>query len=233
MRRGDAYTLSYAAAVCLVSSLLLSAAASGLRDRQARMAEADRQFHVLRVFRAQVLDARGRRIAPPEIRALYARHVEREEVDPRTGAPAPGAPGALETFRWVEDGRVAGHAIPVGGAGVWGPIRGYLAVDGAGERILDLTFYRHQETPGLGGEIEREEFLRGFRGRRLFGEDGRLRSVAVAKGRAGERAREDAATLVVDGISGATLTGRAVGEFLTRDLAGYEAALRAWREAGR
>jgi len=225
-KKSDSYILIYAAAICMAASVLLAAASAGLRQRQNRMAELDRKFNVLKAFQIDLADDAGRRIADAEIERLYAAHVRETIVDAASGEAMPdrtsadippadlAAGRALQLFHWVENGESTKYAFPVSGKGLWSTIYGYLAVDRTLSEIIGITFYRHGETPGLGGEIEQPWFQEQFKGRRLF-DGGEPRPVVVAKGKAPPDAAADPARVVVDGISGATLTGNGVTGFLT------------------
>ncbi len=240
-KHGDVYTVLYAAGVCVVCSLALALAAAGLRPRQERMVELDRRFNVLKAFGAPMTDAAGRRLPAAEIERLYDEHVRERVVEADTGRVVEGrtprdlSPSEiaesrlLPLYEWVEGDRAERYAFPVSGKGLWSTIYGYLALDGNLERIVGLTFYKHGETPGLGGEIESEAFQSQFRGRRLIGPEGPF-PIVIAKGPAAETDRAAEDRLVVDGISGATLTGRGVMEFLNRDIRSYAAFFRTRRE---
>jgi len=81
--------------------------------------------------------------------------------------------------------------------------------------VKGITFYKHGETPGLGGEIEKKWFQENFIGKKIFNDGGKLMSVSVAKGKAMDENHE------VDGISGATITSKGVSDFLKNDLLRY------------
>ena len=53
---------------------------------------------------------------------------------------------------------IKGYAFPVSGPGFWGPVFGMVAVDERAEKVIGLAFYRHSETPGLGGRITEDWF---------------------------------------------------------------------------
>jgi|YNPMSStandDraft_1061717.scaffolds.fasta_scaffold51241_2 Na+-transporting NADH:ubiquinone oxidoreductase subunit C len=226
------YVLAYAAGVCLTASVALTTLAVGLRARQEQMAELDRKFNVLKALHAPVEPAPGRRAPASTIEEIYARNVRPAWWDPATSMVGTSSPHAtaMPLYQWIESGRVTRVAIPVSGKGLWSTIYGFMALDPTGSEILGITFYRHGETPGLGGEIEQPWFQRQFEGRRLRGPDGRRLPIVIAKGRASKAEREDPNRVVVDGISGATLTGRGVMEFLNRVLDLYEPCFRAMRK---
>jgi Na+-transporting NADH:ubiquinone oxidoreductase subunit C len=90
-------------------------------------------------------------------------------------------------------------ALPFEGRGVWGPIKGYLALASDMRTIKAITFYFHEETPGLGGEISTPLFTGRFPGKKIVGADG---EPAFHVRRLGASQQNE-----IDGISGATLTG--------------------------
>jgi Na+-transporting NADH:ubiquinone oxidoreductase subunit C len=233
MRNTNAYTLIYAAGICLVSSLLLSVTASGLKAQQERMSESDRKFNVLKALQTEVYRPDGGRIGVEAIEAIFREHVAEVRYDEKTGGVVEservGSSQGLPVFQWSEGGRVTRYAIPVSGAGLWGPIFGYLALNRELDTVIGVTFYRHAETPGLGGEIEKDSFTRGFSGQKVF-ENGVLRPVEVVKGRVVDRYPAGAPCVAVDGISGATLTGRGISQFMTDDLKSYERIFSALRK---
>ena len=50
------------------------------------------------------------------------------------------------------------YIIPLYGAGLWGPIWGYLSLNEDGSTIYGAYFDHQGETPGLGAEITKEAF---------------------------------------------------------------------------
>ncbi len=117
---------------------------------------------------------------------------------------------------FAEDGKtLVGYAFPLYGPGFWGPLHGMVGVDPQLERVIGVSFYRHSETPGLGGRITEAWFRDQFAGKRLLprGKEGKYFSF-VPPGTA--RAQGD-----LDAITGATGTSRAVDRLLDENLKGY------------
>ncbi len=106
-----------------------------------------------------------------------------------------------------DDGAVERTVLPVRGMGLWGTMFGYLAISGDLVSAEGIAFHRHQETPGLGGEIENPRWRAQWEGLRLFDDEGRP-AVEVVKSRAPEGT--DARQRQVDMLAGATLTSRGV-----------------------
>jgi Na+-transporting NADH:ubiquinone oxidoreductase subunit C len=104
-------------------------------------------------------------------------------------------------------GAVETVVLPVRGYGLWGTLYGYLALDSDFETVAGIGFYQHQETPGLGGEVENPRWKAQWPGVELFGPEGQP-AVELVKGKApeGSPAREHQ----VDALSGATMTSRGV-----------------------
>ena len=90
--------------------------------------------------------------------------------------------------------------IPVKGYGLWSTLYGFIAIEADGNTISDITFYEHNETPGLGGEVENRGWQQVWHGKKLFNDAGEP-AFTVAKGKASADSVHD-----VDGLAGATLT---------------------------
>jgi len=108
------------------------------------------------------------------------------------------------------------YIIPVRGKGLWGPIWGYIALKGDMNTVFGASFDHKGETPGLGAEINTDEFEKQFAGKKVFDKTGKFVSVKVVKGGA---APEDLHG--VDAISGGTITSNGVTEMLKRTIAYY------------
>lgn len=93
------------------------------------------------------------------------------------------------------------------GKGLWSTLYGYLALDRDLVTVAGIVFFQQGETPGLGGEIANPRWQALWRGKRAYDEQGKV-AIEVVKGTVAPdspRARHQ-----VDGLSGATLTTRAV-----------------------
>jgi Na+-transporting NADH:ubiquinone oxidoreductase subunit C len=88
---------------------------------------------------------------------------------------------------------------------------GYLALAADGQTVTGLRFYSHAETPGLGDKIDDPEWLELWVGKQLYDEDGAA-GIEVIKGPV--PAGSPAIDYQIDGMSGATLTGRGVSNLV-------------------
>ena len=111
--------------------------------------------------------------------------------------------------------------IPISGKGLWSTLFGYFALEMDLNTVIGITFYKHGETPGLGGEVEKKWFQNNFVGKKIFNQTGELVSIKVVKGKVNDVYSGEALNHGVDGISGATITSRGVSDFLKRDLLRY------------
>jgi Na+-transporting NADH:ubiquinone oxidoreductase subunit C len=110
------------------------------------------------------------------------------------------------------------YVLPVMGKGLWDAIWGFISVESDGETIAGAVFDHKGETPGLGAEINRDDFEDQFDALKI----GRIksnselsaanfRSIKVVKpGSLSDKLTQ------VDGISGGTFTSVGVQEMLKR-----------------
>ena len=224
-------TLLFAAAIGVVCSLSLTAASSGLKVFQQENALVDRQRNVLKSVGA--LDPQ-RRYRSDEIRALFEKAIKSIYVDPDGRVVTADAAGGstLPLYLFMKDDQVQSYILPVDSRGLWGRIYGFLAIRNDGRTVAGFSVYQHSETPGLGGEIERPWFQQNFVGKQIVDAQGELVSVGIAKGAVADVVAADRQGNYVDGISGATLTGRYLSEGLQEILLTYEPVSKQFRNHG-
>ena len=124
------------------------------------------------------------------------------------------ARGDLSFYRgYDERGGFIGYVFPVGGAGFWGPIAGYVAIDEWLDKILGITFVRHSETPGLGARITEQSFREQFVGKRIVPPEGSDTPIRLVQGGKPKGPND------IDAITGATGTSTGVERFLADNFA--------------
>ena len=222
----NSYVFIFAAVVTITCSILLAAAANLLRDRQQENIALDIQKNILKS--AELASAEMSR---QEILSRYDKYIHSEvinlkgekvpdktveEIDPKKDLDL------LPVYYAEENGQILAYIIPISGKGLWSTIYGYLALEKDLNTIEGITFYKHGETPGLGGEIEKEWFTNNFKGKKIFSPNGDLVSISVVKGKVENLIPDDEAYHYVDGISGSTLTGKGLTNFLKNDLEIYK-----------
>ena len=127
----------------------------------------------------------------------------------------------IEYLRAYKSTNPEAFIIPISGKGLWSTLFGYFALEMDLNTVIGITFYKHGETPGLGGEVEKKWFQNNFVGKKIFDQTGELISIKVVKGKVNDVCSGEALNHGVDGISGATITSRGVTDFLKRDLLRY------------
>ncbi len=115
--------------------------------------------------------------------------------------------------------------FPISGKGLWSTLFGFLALGKDKNTVKGITFYKHLETPGLGGEVDKEWFQNNFVGKKIFNSSNELVSIKVLKGKSSSLPKEEQIH-AVDGITGATITSKGLSDFLLSDLTRYETFLK-------
>ncbi len=228
MNKADRKMFGFALLICVVCSTLLSAVSASLKSQQTLMVEFDRNRNVLKAFG---VDTHG--MTPEDVKRVFAESIREIILDGGTAQVMEGATSAsmdpkelrdkdklLPLYLWMENGEVQKYAFPISGKGLWSTIYGFLALEKDLKTIAGVTFYKHGETPGLGGEVEKDWFQEPFEGKLLY-DNGRRAQFRVIKG--GVQARyPDGNPHAVDGISGATITGNGVARFVNEDFDRYD-----------
>ena len=105
-----------------------------------------------------------------------------------------------------ESGDLDAYVFPVQGKGLWSTLYGFIALEKDLNTVRGITFYKHGETPGLGGEVDNPAWKARWPGRRVYNEEGEP-VLRVIKGAA---PAPESQPYVVDGLSGATITANGV-----------------------
>jgi len=225
----NSYVLFFAAVVTITCSVLLSSAANLLKDRQQENIALDKQKNIIASagFRAE----EDKEFTRQDILKIYDENIKSSVLDLQ-GEVVEGKAVAdlnpkvdidlLPIYFSETNGKITSYIIPVSGKGLWSTIYGYLALEPDGLTVKGITFYQHGETPGLGGEIEKDWFTSSFQGKKIRNENGDLVSITVLKGKVEEKIKAENQSYYVDGISGSTLTGDGVSRFLKSELLKYE-----------
>ncbi|MGJ8544159.1 MAG: Na(+)-translocating NADH-quinone reductase subunit C [Sulfitobacter sp.] len=220
-------TVFVAVSLCLVASMIVSAAAVALRPIQEENKLRDKRVNVLEV--AGVYDEN---VPVAEAFAAFEPHVldlssgeftdqfELETFDELAASNDPaivraldedpaGLGGQMDAYRMVyllrdEAGALDKVVLPIEGYGLWSTLYGFIALEENGNDIFGLQFYQHGETPGLGAEVDNPRWKALWNGKKLFSEGGDLAiTVAKVQPAAGEEFH-------VDALAGATLTSAGV-----------------------
>ncbi len=232
-KQSNTYTIIYIVVLVVLVGTALASTSLALKGKQQENINADKMSQILAA--ALITPAKG------EVVADFERYVTRSIVVDSEGNEVDGTPAfdidvaaqsklAADKRRLpvyectLADGAVK-YILPVYGAGLWGPIWGYVAFDADGSTIYGAYFAHQGETPGLGAEIEKPAFSNQFKGKQVF-KDGRFRPVEVVK--AGQKPLDGQD--YVDGISGGTITSKGVSAMLDNCLTPYRKFLQSLSE---
>lgn len=213
--RSNRYTLTFMAILTVVLGFLLSYSATSLKSRQQRNIEIDMKKNILRSV--HIPENHATVLTPGEIETLFQDMIKTIHVDENGNEISSGG---KTVYVKIVEGKPQGYSIPISGKGLWSTIYGYMAIEPDGQTVKGVTFYKHGETPGLGGEVEKDWFTYNFVGKRIISETGELVGVQVNKGNVAPDDSEGYHK--VDGISGATMTGKGVSKFILQNLKEYE-----------
>jgi Na+-transporting NADH:ubiquinone oxidoreductase subunit C len=244
--------VSVALALCVVCSIVVSAAAVVLKPAQEVNKTRDLKRNILMAAglydagltieeQFQRVDSRVVDISTGE----YATDIDPEGFDQRAAAKDPATSVTLDSDADIaniirqsryamvylvndEAGDLSKVILPVHGYGLWSTLYGFVALESDGNTIAGLGFYEHKETPGLGGEVDNPRWKDLWKGKQVY-RDGAV-AISVVKGSVDQGS--DVANWQVDGLSGATLTSRGVSNLVQYWLGedGFEPYLRNLRE---
>ena len=225
--RSNNYVLIFTSIVTIILGFLLSMAFSKLELITEQNIAVDMKKNILRAL--DIRENEGEVWTNETVQSLYDNYIRTSILD-RQGQEVKGVDldiinPEIDTtffplFTKIIDNKIEGYAIPVIGRGLWSTLYGYLALEPDAVTVKGIQFYKHKETPGLGGEVEKDWFTSNFIGKKVVDNNGRLISIQVVKGKVDESSSESYHQ--VDGISGATMTSKGVNSFLKEDLSKYE-----------
>lgn len=223
-------TFIVALALCLVCSIIVSGAATVLKPVQMQNKALDKQRNILQVAgltdSSQSIEERFKQIETRIVDMTsgdYVDSVDVEAFDQRKASKDPGQSVLLSNDQDIakigsrakygkvyllKDGdAVSKIIIPIKGYGLWSTMYGFVALQADANTITDVTFYEHNETPGLGGEIKNRNWQKIWQGKRVYDENFQP-AFQLVKGRVSEATPNK--EYKVDGLAGATLTSNGV-----------------------
>ncbi len=224
-KNSNTYTFIYASVMVILVAAALAFVNGALKEKQKKNVEVDKMSQILSsvnlypayseaeelynkvIAGAYILDAQGNKVSENAAEA-FAVDMAKENAKAVENRQLPVFEASLDGSKK--------YIIPLYGAGLWGPIWGYISLEEDANTVYSASFSHQGETPGLGAEITTEKFQAPFAGKHIF-RDGEFRSLAVLK--AGHKSETQDG---VDAISGGTCTSRGVEEMLYNCLSAYE-----------
>ena len=209
----NVYIITYSVVMVVIVAVLLSCAALGLKDRQ--------DENILNEKKTQIVKALGETASYKEVVAEAALiDAEGNVVENKTeevfaalqSVKDTRANGKFQIFK-AKDGSVV---VPLYGAGLWGPIWGYIALDKDMNTVKGIVLDHQGETPGLGAEITTAKHQAMYVGKSVF-EGEELVGITLKKGGADKENTHE-----VDAITGGTKTSDGVSAMIKDCLASYK-----------
>ena len=214
-------SILFAATLCFACSVILTTASTGLQRFQEKNIRIDKHRNILM---SVGLVEQGRRYPTDKIESLFAEYIKPLWVDPSGKLINESQRGEKDfpLYVYLKEEKIEAYIVPFNSRGLWGRIHGYLAIENDGSTISGFTVYKHSETPGLGGEIEKAWFQKNWVGKKIVDRSGEFVSVSITKGAVQDVIQPEKRPHYVDGISGATLTGKYLTTGLREILEDYE-----------
>ena len=211
----NTYIIIYSVVMVVVVAVLLSLAALGLKDRQDENKLNEKKTQIVKalgedpatvsydsvISNAVILDASGAVVSEDVNEVFNALN------DLKASFAAERYPLFVAT---------SGVVVPLYGAGLWGPIWGYIALDADMDTVKGVVFDHAGETPGLGAEITTPKHQALYPGKTIY-EGYALVGVTLKKGGADKSNPHQ-----VDAITGGTKTSDGVSAMISDCLNYYK-----------
>ena len=224
-------TVTVTLLLCLVCSIIVSAAAVLLKDTQLKNKDLDRKKNILA---AAKIDYQGK-----DVDALFNEKIIAKHVDLKTGKYVEKPSGYKDAKRAAKEPSLSTELtreqdsasikrtanvmpvylvnkddalekviLPVHGYGLWSTLYGFLALENDLNTVVGFGFYSHAETPGLGGEVDNPKWKALWPGKKIYAEGSMEPKIGLVKGTVVPGAPN--AEFKIDALSGATLTSDGV-----------------------
>ncbi|MFY0598378.1 MAG: NADH:ubiquinone reductase (Na(+)-transporting) subunit C [Cyclobacteriaceae bacterium] len=235
MQRSNTYIIIFSIVLTVVLGGMLSLASVGLKPAQDKQVELDTKKKIL----GAVMDISSIE-DPNELLSLYDKRVNSIVIDymgneikeDKKGNPVIAEKVNIQKnsrfdiadrmypvymFK-QDDGSIGAYIFPMFGKGLWDWISSYVAINSDLNTIRGIAFDHKGETPGLGARITSSEIQDRYVEKKIFNSQGELVSVSMVKGEGNPGLTDHQ----VDGMSGATLTGKGVNNMLIEYLNCYK-----------
>jgi len=199
------YTIIYSTVLVIVVAVVLALASYLLKDRQQRNVAIETKLMILRSVHL------GRNADKAKDKATY---IEQEYAKYITDSSITEGDKNLPIYICRLENQEKFYIVKLHGAGLWGPIWGYISLKSDLSTVYGAVFAHKGETPGLGAEIATPGFSDQFADKKIF-EGENFVSIQVVKGGAAKGDHQ------VDAISGGTITSKAVEAMLKSNISEY------------
>ncbi|WP_338793208.1 NADH:ubiquinone reductase (Na(+)-transporting) subunit C [Bernardetia sp. MNP-M8] len=238
-KESNAYIITFAVIMIVVIAATLGFAKEFLKESQTQAVNLDTQKQILSAI--VPLSEVGE--TGEQVNAYYAKHIESIAVDVNGDEKKVNEDGEqiipekvsirkefkkkdkaekiLPVFKFKDNaGKVTAYILPVYGNGLWDNIWGYIALEPDMKTVKGAVFDHKGETPGLGARIADDDIESRYAGKTIYNDKGEL-GIEMIKGE-GNVEPGSLEGYKVDGMSGATITGRGVNDMLKNYFTLYE-----------
>ena len=223
----NGYTVIYATVMVIIVALMLALVSSALKDTQTANVELDKKKQILASLN---IDLEGK-----DAVSIYNQYIVEElvinfkaeildsselcafKIDFLKELAKAEAERKLPIYVAKVDGKTK-YIMSMKGTGLWGPIWGYVALNEDKNSIFGSYFSHASETPGLGAEIAYKPFQKTLIDKKILGADLSFKSISVLK-----PDNKPNSEYEIDGISGGTITSKAVEKMIFNCLGQYKA----------
>jgi Na+-transporting NADH:ubiquinone oxidoreductase subunit C len=220
----NTYIIIYSVVMVVVVAVLLSVAALGLKPRQEANMLNEKKTQIVKalgedpttvaydsvITKAVILDASGA-VVSEDVNEVFAALNDLN--------------GSFAAQRYPIFVATSGVVVPLYGAGLWGPIWGYIALDADMNTVKGIVLDHSGETPGLGAEITTPKHQAMYPGKTIYEGDA-IVGVTLKKGGADKSNPHE-----VDAITGGTKTSDGVTAMISDCLNYYKPYFDAARAA--
>ena len=212
----NVYIITYSVVMVVIVAVLLSLAALGLKSRQ--------EANILNEKKTQIVKALGYDVTTTSYDDVVA---EAALLDAEGNVVENDTQKVFDALQSVKDSRAAGQfpifkatdgsvVVPLYGAGLWGPIWGYVALASDMNTVKGIVLDHAGETPGLGAEITTAKHQAMYVGKTVF-EGEQFVGITLKKGGADKNNPHE-----VDAITGGTKTSDGVSAMIKDCLVSYK-----------
>lgn len=242
MQQSNIYVIVFTAIMTIVVGGVLSFTSQVLAPAQKKSVELDTKSQIL----SSVMDREKLgKMKPEEVLSMYDARISSlvvdingnqvetdedgnqiiaEEVDILKNYKKDPENRLYPVFKYMNaenKDKIDAYILPLYGAGLWDKIWGFVALDSDLKTIAGASFAHKAETPGLGARIASPQIQQRYVGKEIYDENGDLVSVKMVKGEGNPGLTKHE----VDGMSGATITGKGLNAMLENYLSYYQSYL--------
>lgn len=231
MNKSNFYIFTYAGVMVILVAAVLSLAATGLKPFQDKNIEIAKKLDILhsvdKGMETDQAESKNDYVEGEYDKYITESFIVNSEGDRVEGIDAfiidlkkenakPEQERNLPVYVSTNEDGSKNYIFPVRGNGLWGPLWGYVALNGDFISIAGAVFDHKGETPGLGAEISLKPFQDQFKGKKIYDNTGKFVSIKINK--AGIPPSEYS----VDAISGGTITSKGLETMLFDCLSLYD-----------